>query len=105
MSPIVRGAPTSAKSIRRVSSDTRSDFHYLGFFSFKKFVDSGDEVVMVLLQIFLSVLHIVFTDTVELLELVPALGARMTNSNSRFFGELVNHFDELLPTLFVEHRQ
>src|SRR5215203_6172428 len=105
MSPIVRGAPTSAKSIRRVSSDKTSDFHYLGFFRLEKVVDLRDEVIVLLLQIFLGVLHIVFTDAIELLELVATFGSRMTNSNPRFFGEFVHDFDELSAPLFVEHRK
>src|SRR6266487_4405485 len=77
----VNGAPTSANRIRRVSSDTSSDFHYFCFLPLQQIVDLGDVLVMKLLQILLGVLDVVFGNLVELLQLVTRFGACVANAD------------------------
>src|SRR5688500_1673383 len=105
MRPSVSGMPNSARTMRVVSSDTSSDFHDFCFFSLQKVVDFRDEVVVQLLQILLGVLHVVFAGVLELLKLIPSLGARVTNRDARFFRQLVHDLHQLLSALLVEHRE
>src|SRR4029079_18793833 len=59
-------------------------------------------IVVHLLQVALAMLDVVFTRVLELLHLLAAFGARMTNSNSCFLRELVHDLYQLPATLFVE---
>src|SRR4051812_24681214 len=95
------GAAITAKMIRRVSSDTRSHFHDFGFFPLQQLVDLPHELVMDFLKILLGVLDVVLGNLVQLLKLVAALGARVTNSNARLFRQFVHDFDEISAPLFI----
>src|SRR5215213_1155704 len=102
MSATVTGAPTSANRMRRVSSDTSSDFHYFCFLPLQQIVNLRDVVVVELLQVLLSVLDVVLRNLVELLQLVARLGARVANPDARFFRKLVHHLHEIPAPLFVQ---
>src|SRR4026209_1199170 len=102
MSATVTGAPTSANRMRRVSSDTSSDFHYFCFLPLQQIVNLRDVVVVELLQVLLAVLDVVFRNLVELLQLVAPFGARVANPDSRFFGELVYDLNKISAPLFVQ---
>src|SRR6266550_851289 len=100
----VTGAPTSANRTRRVSSDTSSDFHYFCFLPLQQIVDLRNVLVVKLLQVLLGVLDVVFGYLVELLELVTCFGARVANTDARFFGQLVNDLHEVPSPFLVERR-
>src|SRR5215211_1729885 len=102
MSATVAGAPTSANRMRRVSSDTSSDFHYFCFLPLQQIVNLRDVVVVKLLEVLLAVLYVVLRNLVELLQLVARFGARVTNPDSRFFRELVHDFHQIPAPLFVQ---
>src|SRR5215211_4024617 len=102
MSATVTGAPTSANRMRRVSSDTSSDFHYFCFLPLQQIVNLRDVVVVELLQVLLAVLDVVLGNFVELLQLVARLCTRVANANPRLLGELVNDFYEISAALLVK---
>src|SRR3954471_14023172 len=101
---MLAGAAMTAKMVRRASSDTL-DFHDFCFFPLQQLIDFADVVVVKLLELFLGLLLVVLGRLLESLQLVARGGARVSDSDPRFFSQLVHDFHQLLSPLLVERRQ
>src|SRR5437879_2419078 len=90
---------TGEESVRRAS-----DFHDLRFFRLDRRVHRLEMLVVRLLHFFLGVLLIVRRDVFGLLDPVHRVGARMTDRDAAFLGELVNDFHQLFAAFLGQGR-
>src|SRR5688500_2770835 len=82
-----------------------SNLEDLGFLRLEQLLDLGDLAVVQLLQLLLGVLDVVLGDLVQLLEPVAGVGARVTDGDASFLGELVHDLHQIPPPLLVERGQ